>query len=162
MIVFNPFNRRIPRFIAALALLALISIPVRAEDIKVEARLIWGCDTETNITNATIRKVEDTRLIESLSKTFKWKNYYQITNCAAVIAGDAIQSLKMSAKCTLKVKNMGAGKVEVECYGDDKFVSKTACSLADDKWLTLGGPDKDKNAWFIVLRSRNPKGGDKD
>ena len=137
---------------------------LRVCDIKVEARLVWGSDTAIGSTNGAtngatncLHKVEDTRLLEALSRTFKWKNYYQITNCTTLIATESTNTVKVSPRCTLKIKNAGAGKVEVELYGDDKFVSKSTWSLSRDEWFTLGGPDKDKSAWFVVLHSNNPK-----
>ena len=146
------------KILAPLLLLALVAGPVRAEDIKIEALLIWASNGDTNLNP----KVQDTRVTEALAKTFKWKNYSQITNRTAVIAGDATQTLEMSPKCSVKVKNLGAGKVQVECFGEGKFVSRGDYSLAEGKWFTLAGPDKNDSAWFIVMRSRNPKGGDKD
>lgn len=158
MTSFRSRTMQLIRVLAALAVISLFAIPVRAEEIKVEARLIWGSDTETNIN----RKVDDGRLTEALARTFKWKNYYQITNRTTMISNDAVQTLEMSPKCTLKIKNLGASKVEVECFGEGKSVCRGNYSLAEGKWFTLGGADKNENAWFIVLRSRNPKGGDKD
>jgi hypothetical protein len=146
------------RALAAIAAFLFISSVARAEDIKVEAWLIWGSNTDTNINC----KVQDSRVTEALAKAFKWKNYYQITNRSVVIAADATQSLEMSAKCEIKVKNLNAGKVQVECFGDGKFVSRGDYSLTEGKWFTLAGPDKNDSAWFIVMRSRNPKGGEKD
>jgi len=149
-------TRRWLQILAAFFLTALFAGSARAEDIKIEALLIWGSNLDTNL-NA---KVQDTRVTEALAKAFKWKNYSQITNRTAIIAGDATQTLEMSPKCSIKVKNLGAGKVQVECFGDGKFVSRGDYSLAEGKWFTLAGPDKNDSAWFIVMRSRNPKGGD--
>ena len=146
------------RVLATLTVFALLTGLARAEDIKIEAWLIWGSNTDTNINS----KVQDNRVTEALAKAFKWKNYYQITNRAAVIAGEATQTLDMSAKCSIKVKNLGSGKVHVECIGDGKFVTRGDYSLAGGQWFTLAGPDKNDSAWFIIMRSRNPKGGDKD
>ena len=150
---------RLPRFVGmalGAILLAGSAVSAMAEDMKVEARLIWGTDTE----NKANHKVEDHRLTEDLARIFKWKNYYQITNCTAVIASDVTHSMDMSTKCTVKIKNMGASKVEVSCFGDGKFVSKGIYSLSEGKWLTLAGSDKNDSAWFVVMLSRNPKGGD--
>jgi hypothetical protein len=124
-----------------------------AQEMKIEARLIWGTDSETNITH----KIEDPRLNEDLTRIFKWKTYYQITNCSAVIPLNDTQSLEMSSKCLLKVKNMGDSRVEVSCFGNGKWVSKGAYTLPSGKWLTLGGADKNDSAWFIVMRSRSAK-----
>jgi hypothetical protein len=124
-----------------------------AQEIKVEARLIWGSDSETN----TNRKIEDPRLNEDLSRIFKWKTYYQITNRIAAIPANETRPLEMSSKCVLNVKNLGDSRIEVSCFGNGKWVSKGAYSLTSGKWLTLGGADRNDTAWFIVMRSRDPK-----
>ncbi len=149
-------NLRILR--AAFFLFLMTAAVAQAEDLKVEARLIWGTDTEDKASH----KVEDRRLTEDLGRIFKWKNYYQITNRTATITGDATQSMDMSSKCMVKIKNMGASKVEVSCFGDGKFVSKGVYSLSEGKWLTLAGSDKNDSAWFVVMRSRSLKGDDKN
>lgn len=138
--------------VVAACFLSLVSVSC-AQEIKVEARLIWGTDAETNVNY----KVENRHLKEELSRIFKWKMYYQITNNTVAIPLNETRPLEMSSKCLLKVKNLGDSRVEVSCFGSGKLVSKGAYSLPDGKWLTLGGADRNENAWFIVMRSRPPK-----
>lgn len=152
------FNMRLIRLVQQLGFLGIlfcVAMSARAENLRVDARLVWG----SNDTNATL-KVADGKLSEDLTRIFKWKNYYQITNCTVSIAPDATQTVDMSAKCRLSIKNLGGDKVEVSCFGEGKLVSKGNYSLADGKWVALAGNDKNDNAWFICVRAK--KADEKD
>jgi hypothetical protein len=84
---------------------------------------------------------------------FKWKNYFEITNQVADIPENKTRDLKMSDRCTLRIKNLGGSRVEINCIGEGKEVHKRADTLLPHTWLVLGGNDKNNTAWFIGLRS---------
>jgi len=68
-------------------------LSTRAADLKLEARLIWGANDEKE----TVKyEPLDPALSDKLHRTFKWKNYYEITNRAAGIPINQISELKMS------------------------------------------------------------------
>jgi hypothetical protein len=68
---------------------------------------------------------------------FKWKNYFEITKQGAIIP-EQTRDLKMSDHCTLRVKNLGGSRVEINCIGEGKEVHKRADTLTPPKWLVLG------------------------
>ncbi len=123
---------------------------VRAEELKLEARLVWGTNEEKPSSNC---KPVDPALFDKLHGAFKWKNYFEITNQISSIPVGKTRDIKMSDRCTLHVKNLGHSRIEVNCIGDGKEVHKGAYTLTPPKWLDLGGNDKDNTAWFIGFRS---------
>ena len=142
--------QRLLTFLCAGIVLIATALSARAADLKLEARLIWGANSDDPSINY---KPVDAELAENLHRMFKWKNYYQITNQTAKIALNKSCELKMSNRCTLQVKNVGASRVEVNCIGQGKQVHKGAYTLVPPQWLVLGGNDKDNTAWFIGLRA---------
>ena len=122
----------------------------RAADLKLEARLIRGANDGPE----TVKyKPADSELSGKLNRTFKWKNYLEITNKTASIAVNKSCELKLSEASTIRVKNIGSSRIEVNCIDHGKEICKGAYTLAPPQWLVLGGNDTGDTAWFIGLRS---------
>jgi hypothetical protein len=133
---------------------SLTALPVRAADLKLEARLIWGSNDEKE----TVKyEPLDSELADKLHRTFKWKNYYEITNKTASIAVSKSADLRMSDACVIRVLNTGASRVEVSCIGHGKQVHKGTYTLVPPQWLVLGGNGSDNTAWFVGLRAVDKK-----
>jgi len=130
-------------------LLAVLS--TRAADLKLEAKLIWGSNDPTNKVQHPV--VKDPKLSSHLHRIFKWDNYYEINTKDASIPQTKTATLQMSEKCKLDVKNLGSNRIEVNCIGKGKPVSRGTHSLPPGQWFTLGGNDKNNSAWFVVMRS---------
>ena len=113
--------------------------------------MIWGTNDDTDKSK---HKAVDSDLARNLQRMFKWKNYVEITNQTALIALNKTSDLKMSGHCTLKIKNLGGSRVEINCIGNGKQVSKGTHTLPPT-WLVLGGNAENDSAWFIALRSPN-------
>lgn len=131
-----------------------MALPLRAADLQLEARLIWGANT---LTNSVKYQPVDSELAGKLHRTFKWQNYYEITNKTAAIAVNKSCDLKMSGACTIRVKNLGGSRVEVNCIGQGKPIHKGNYTLMPPQWLVLGGNGSDNTAWFVGLRAIDPK-----
>jgi len=128
-----------------------------ANDLKLEARLICGSNDKPEDIHG---KPVDAELVTNLQRTFKWKNYFEITNEVALIGVNKSYDFKMSANCGSRVKNLGGSRVEVHCVRQGKEVSSEVHTLPPalpPKWLVIGGDDTNNTAWFIVLRSLDPK-----
>lgn len=141
--------RNAPRLFLTAILLAAATAATAA-DLKLEARLVWGTNDEKG--GPHCRPV-DPQLAVKLNGTFKWKSYFEITNQLASIPVNKSRDIKMSDHCTLRVKNLGGSRIEINCIGEGKEVHKGAYTLTPPKWLVLGGNSKDNTAWFIGLRS---------
>jgi hypothetical protein len=131
-------------------ILLTVAVAANAGDLKLDARLVWGTNDEKGGPNC---KPVDAGLATKLNATFKWKSYFEITNQTANIPLNQSRDLKMSAKCTLRIKNLGGSRVEINCIGEGKEVHKGAYALTPPKWLVLGGNSTNNTAWFIGLRA---------
>jgi len=133
----------------AVLFLALgLAVAVHAADLNLEAKLIWGA----NDLPATVKHpLVAPDLAAGLSHNFKWTNYYEITNLTASIPLNESRDVKMSDHCVLRIRNLGNSRVAIDCIGQGKQVSKGTNTL--QKWLILGGDDKNGTAWFVGLRS---------
>ena len=121
-----------------------------AADLKLGAQLIWGAnDTPTNI-NQTLVGAD---LTATFRQHFKWTNYYEITNVTASIPLNQSRDVRMSDRCTLKVRNLGSSVVAVDCIGQGKAVSKGTNTLP----CVYCGTNVNDTAWFIRLRSLDQK-----
>jgi len=137
--------------------LGVATLTARAGDLQVEARLIWGANTEKE----TIKyEPVDPALSDKLHRMFKWNNYFEITNELTGIPLNQSRDLTMSKACTIRVKNLGGSRVEVSCIGRGKQVHKGSYTLVPPQWLVLGGNDSANTAWFIGLRAVDPKAVD--
>src|SRR5580698_1560778 len=101
--------RSTPRLLLTTFLLAAAA-SASAADLKLEARLVWGTNDEKGGPNC---RPVDPGLFDKLHGTFKWKNYFEITNQTASIPPNQTRDLKMSAHCTLRVKNLGGSRAEI-------------------------------------------------
>ncbi|MGP8199942.1 MAG: hypothetical protein ACLQU4_10610 [Limisphaerales bacterium] len=135
----------------------VLALPAGAADLKLEARLIRGA----NDGSETVKyKPADPELSAKLRRMFKWSNYYEITNATAGIALNKNCDLKLSDACTIRVKNLGGSRVEVNCIGHGKQLCQGAYALTPPQWLVLGGNDTVDTAWFVGLRAIDTKPAD--
>lgn len=140
-------------FFLAVAVLAATALAACADDLKLQAKLIWGSnDNPEDIKHKPVNH----ELAETLQRMFKWKNYYEITNEVGTIPQSKSYDFQMSSRCTLKIKNLGNSRVEINCIGEGKQVSKGTHTLPA-KWLVLGGNDTNNTAWFVGLRALDDK-----
>jgi hypothetical protein len=128
-----------------------------AADTKLEAHLVWGTNDEKGGPNC---KPVDAELSAKLHGMFKWKNYFEITNQTATIPLNKARDLKMSDHCTIHIKNLGGSRLEISCIGEGKPVDQRVETLTPPKWLVWGGNSKEDTAWFVGLRSDDPKPND--
>jgi hypothetical protein len=134
--------------LAAMAL-SVASFSAHAEELNLEASLIWGANDQKEPVKL---KAVDAPLSDKLHHTFKWHNYYEITNKFAEIPLNQSRDLQMSDSCTIRVKNIGNSRIEVNCIGRGKNVHKGAYTLDSSQWLVLAGHSTDNTAWFVGLR----------
>jgi hypothetical protein len=118
---------------------------VQAADLNLRATLVLG---------ANDRPARGTPAGPALSASLrswpafgKWTNYYEITNLTTVIPLNQSRDVRMSDRCTLRIRNLGASKVAIDCIAQDKVISKGTNTLP----LIWGGDDTNNTAWFVSL-----------
>jgi len=136
-------------FLLALAFhLAALAAPL--PDLKLEAKLIWGANSRPD----TVKyNTVDPALAATLRRNFKWTNYCEITNLAAVIPLNQSRLLRLSDRCTVSIKYLGSSLVAVDCLNEGKQISKGTNALP----CIYSGTNLDDTAWFIRLRSLDDK-----
>jgi hypothetical protein len=141
-------RRRFPAlFLLALGLAARAAL---GADLKLEAQMIWGA----NDPPARVKyNLADPALAAALRHHFKWTNYYQLTNLAAVIPLNQSRVVRLSGQCALNIKYLGSSLVAVDNIGQGKPVIKGTNSLP----CVFVGTNLDDTAWFIRLRSLDAK-----
>jgi hypothetical protein len=144
-------RRRFPAFVLLSLALPLAALPALAGDLKLEAKLIQGANAPPATAHHNLVSPE---LAATLHRNnFKWTNYYEITNLTTLIPLNQTRDLRMSERCTLKIKNLGSSVVALDYIGQGKQVSKGTNSLP----CVYCGTNTDDTAWFIYLRSLDDK-----
>lgn len=121
-----------------------------APEQKFVAILIWGTDGEKP--QGKDLKEVDQHLVGKFRKIFKWQNYYEVGRQPATMKPGDEKHLKLSPKCEVKLKQTEKEGMEVELYGEGKFVVKRKQTMPLSDILILAGDDKNATAWFVVIK----------
>ena len=140
---------RKPFGIGVAALAFLFALPVNAEQIKVEGRLIWGTNDE-KFSDPTFKPV-DAATNEKFRKIFQWKRYFEVNRKTTVVPSRGAGKLEMSKKCVIEITELEGPKVEVTLIGEGNPVNKTVKPLSRGESFTLAGDCKDGSAWFVLI-----------
>ena len=146
------FSRFMPLVLGNLGVFAffLLAVPdVVSEQIKVEARLIWG--TNDNGSKNPKHKPVDGETARKLRKVFKWRNYFLETRLVETIPHRQTKKLKMSKDCMVEITELSGSPVQVQLFGKGKLVNKTTKSFNRGEWIVIGGEDSNECAWFVIL-----------
>ncbi len=123
---------------------------VQAGDVKLQLQLIWG--TNDAQSPDPKHKPVDAELAKKMEKTpFKWKNYFEVNRKQTSVAANATTNVTMSPECTVGVKNLADGRIEVTLIGKGKPVRKEIHPLANGIFL-IGGDATNDTAWFVVVK----------
>ncbi|MGA3180108.1 MAG: hypothetical protein ABSF38_07190 [Verrucomicrobiota bacterium] len=135
--------------------LAAASGAARAADLRLQATLIWGANDSPATVNHQLAGPALSASLRSCTAS-KWTNYYEITNLTTVIPLQQSRDVKMSDRCTLKIRNLGSGQVAIDCIARGQQISKGTNTLP----LILGSNETNKTAWFVSLRAADAASGD--
>jgi len=127
----------------------LFALPVNAEQIKVEGRLIWGTNDE-KFSDPNFKPV-DTATNEKFRKIFQWKRYFEVNRKTTVLPSRGAGKLEMSKKCVIEITELEGPKVEVTLIGEGNPVNKTIKPLSRGESFTIAGDCKDGSAWFVLI-----------
>ncbi|HXG47885.1 MAG TPA: hypothetical protein VNO52_09690 [Methylomirabilota bacterium] len=136
-------------FLGCLLTMACAPVATRAEDLKLEARLIWGTNDDTPPPQEC-KKLDD-ETAKKLTNVFKWKHYYQISKVLTNVPSRGTARIQMSKVCEIEITELQGAKVEVSLFGKGKKVNKTVENFSKGSFFTLGGDDKNDTAWFVLV-----------
>lgn len=143
----SPFRRSL-QIALALILAVVFAVPVRAANLKMEAKLIWGSNEPSKDPK---HKPVDNALAQKLQACFKWKYYYVMNSVVSDVPSRETRKLKMSDPCTIEITELEGPKIEVKVIGKGKPVSKTVKQIVKGESITIGGDAENNSAWFIVI-----------
>ena len=141
------------RLVVAL-LFSLAVFPVAAEELKIEAKLLWATNDDTS-PNPKHKKVDEEFAKKLRNIPFKWKNYFEENCVTGVIPSRQSRVFKMSSHCTIEITELEGPKVEVKLIGEGKPVNKTIKSLSRGEFFTIGGDSKNGSAWLVIVTQTN-------
>ncbi len=133
--------------------LAISFCPVAraADPLKAEALLIWGTDDATS-PNQKFAPVDDS-LAKKLEKSpYRWKHFYEVSRQPLNVEASGVQSVKLSADCSVEITYLGNDRLEVKLFGKGKLVSTHKEPLPGKCVLIIGGASENETAWFVVIR----------
>ena len=133
-----------------LLLMGLWVAESRAEDLNIEALLIWGTNGD-KAADAGCKPV-DAATAEKLRKVFKWKNYFLVNKQNTIIPNRSTRAITLSKHCTVEITELAGPKVEVKLIGDQQPVNKTVKPLSKGEWFVIAGEDKNESAWFVAIK----------
>ena len=134
----------------------LATLPAMAEDIKIEAVLIWG--TNDDKSPDPKHKQVDAKTAEALRKVFAWKNYFEVNRTKGTVPNRGTNSFTVSKHCTIEIAEMEGPKVGVLLIGKGKPQNRTVKALSRGESFVLGGDVKDGSAWFVIISQLDEKG----
>lgn len=144
------------KFAFCLCIGLMLSLASQAQNLKIEAKLVWGTDDlqSPNPKHHALEPGLSKRLKES---PYRWKNYFEENHQEVEIpVGQTRSKIVMSDRCTLDIKNLGGEKVEVRLHGNGKPVSVHQESLSKNGLLVIGGPAANSTAWLVTIRKAAP------
>lgn len=146
------FYRRLALLCMAVLLCTGSALSAAAGELKLDVRLVWG--TNDDKSPNPDHKPVDSKIATTLSKAFKWKNYFQVSSQKVDVANRDSKKVKLSEQSEVVIKEMEGDKIEVKVYGKGKVVRTITEPLAKDGTLVIAGDDKNDCAWFIVIKNR--------
>src|SRR5688572_21317317 len=134
----------------------LASSTALAEELKIEAKLIWGANT--NKSPNSRHKPVDAKTAAMLRKVFAWQNYFEVSRTTGTVPNRGTNSFTISDDCTVEIAELEGPKVGVLLIGKGKPQNRTVKPLSRDEPLVLGGDVKgDGSAWFVIIAQLDEK-----
>lgn len=137
------------------ALSLLTATPAFAEELRIEAKLIWGTNDEKSPEPS--HKLVDAKTADGLRKVFAWKNYFEVSRTHGVVPNRGTNAFKVSKDCTVEIAELEGPKVGVLLIGKGKPQNRTIKALSRGESFVLGGDVKDGSAWFVIISQLDEK-----
>ena len=131
------------------------AVPAFAEEIKIEAVLIWG--TNDDKSPDPNHKLVDSKTAQELRKVFAWKNYFEVSRTSGTVPNRGTNSFTVSKHCTVEIAELEGPKVGVLLIGKGKPQNRTIKALSRGESFVLGGDVKDGSAWFVIISQLDEK-----
>jgi hypothetical protein len=131
------------------------AVPAFAEELKIEAVLIWG--TNDDKSPDPNHKLVDAKTAEKLRKIFAWKNYFEVSRKSGTVPNRGTNSFAVSKHCTVEIAELEGPRVSVLLIGKGKPQNRTTKTLSREEAVVLAGDVKDGSAWFVIISQLDEK-----
>ena len=148
--------------VASLTLLG--SLQLLADDLQIQARLVWG--TNNPKPEGSKYTALDPKGREKL-RQFKWQNYWVVNQAVSKLDAQKASRMPLSEKCAVDVKDLGNGTAEIRLFelkaGTEpklvKPVHHSLSALRKGEYCILAGDDKAvwDDAWFVIVTAAEAK-----
>jgi len=147
-------NNLLRRYGLALALLAAVcGLPATtcAADLKLEAVLVWGTN-DGKPADSDLKPVTEDIAKKMNCLPFKYTNYFEVNRKKLTLPAGGTQKAKMSKDCSVTLKSLEDGKIELTLMGQGQPACKITQELKKGKCLVTGGNAQNSTAWFVVIK----------
>ena len=149
MILTGFFGRRCRLLFLALVF-SLAAVGVHAEEIKLEAKLIWASNAPKS--PKPNHKLVDEATAAKLKKPFpQWSYFFVETNVVKTIPSRGSNRFVLSKECTLEITELEGPRVEVKLVGNGKYVHRAIKEISKGGWFVYTGDDKHESAWIVIV-----------
>jgi hypothetical protein len=139
--------------VLALLLTAVCGVPATAfaADLKLEAVLVWGTNGDKP-EDSDLKPVTEDIARKMNCLPFKYTNYFEVNRKKLTLPEGGTQKAKMSKDCSVTVKSLADGKIELTLMGKGQPACKITQELKAGKCLVTGGNAQNSTAWFVVIK----------
>lgn len=137
--------------LAAIAGLVLGASRAEAEDLKLEAQLVWGT-LDAKSPDPRHKPVAPDVLEKLKDLPLKWTHYFEVNRQGFDVSQNGSKKVSLSDKCQLEVKHLGDTRIEVALFGRGEQVVKRTQKLPKGEILVLGGNAPNSTAWLVILK----------
>lgn len=125
---------------------------VAAQEIKLEATLVWGTNEQQSPepSHKPVCAEVEKQLKEQLP--FRWQHYFEVKRKQFTASDAGPQKIVMSKDCQIVVKHLGKSVVEMNIIGKGENVGRIRQPLPMGQTLVTGGNAANFTGWFIVLK----------
>jgi hypothetical protein len=137
-----------------MALLALAGAEsfAGADNMKVQAFLVWGTNESKPPDGKAYNPVGADIQLKLKDLPLKWTNWFEVNRKEFVTPAGSVSKISMSDKCQILLSRTGPSDVEVGLIGKGKEVVRRRQSLPKGEMLVLGGNAPNATAWLVVLK----------
>ena len=135
----------------AVLVTGLMPAAARADDMKLEAVLVWGTNVPKS-PDPNLKPVGEEIARKLACLPFKYTNYFEVNRKHFTLSASEVTPVQMSRDCTIEVKRLDRGRVEVTLIGKGQSVGKITQEIKKGKSLVTGGNAANATAWFVVIK----------
>jgi hypothetical protein len=155
MILTRCFGRQCRLLFLALVF-SLAAVGAHAEEIKLEAKLIWASN-EPKSPKQEHKRVDDATAAKLRKIRPEWKYFFVEKKEVKTVPSRGSNRFTLSKACTLEITELEGPRVEVKLIGNGKPVHKTIKEIKKGSWFVYTGDDKHESAWMVIVTQLDEK-----